>query len=193
MRRAYEDWMRAECAHHPVVLVLEDLHWGDLPTVKVIDALLRNLASSPLMVLALARPEVHDLFPNAWLQRGVVELRLSELTPKAGEKLVREVLGEQVDEATVRRIVEAAGGNPFCLEELIRAEAEGKGDAPPGSVLAVVSARIDRLDAGARRILRAASVFGQQFWNGAVVSLSARSARPRQDGGSSTWPSARSS
>jgi eukaryotic-like serine/threonine-protein kinase len=170
MRRAYEDWIRAECTRHPVVIVLEDLHWGDLPTVKVIDALLRNLAGSPLMVLASARPEVHELFPNAWAQRGVVELSLSELTPKAGEKLVREVLGEEVSEATVKRLVESAGGNPFCLEELIRAEAEGKRDAP-GSVLAVVSARIDRLEAGARRALRAASVFGQQFWGGAVMAL----------------------
>ena len=171
MRRAYEDWLRAEGAHHPLVIVLEDLHWGDLPTVKVVDAVLRNLAGAPLMVLASARPEVEDLFPGAWAQRGVVELRLSELTPKASEKLVREVLGEQVAEGTVRRIVESAGGNPFCLEELIRAEAEGKGGAPPGSVLAVVSARIDRLDAGARRVLRAASVFGRKFWRGAVVSL----------------------
>ncbi|MGD0528024.1 MAG: protein kinase, partial [Polyangiaceae bacterium] len=170
MRRAYEDWIRAECAAHPVVIVLEDLHWGDLPTVKVIDALLRNLAGLPLMVLASSRPEVHELFPNAWAQRGVVELSLSELTPKAAERLVREVLGEGVPEATVKRLVESAGGNPFCLEELIRAEADGKQDAP-GSVLAVVSARIDRLDAGARRALRAASVFGQQFWGGAVMAL----------------------
>jgi tetratricopeptide (TPR) repeat protein len=170
MRRAYEDWIRAECAHRPVVIVLEDLHWGDLPTVKVMDALLRNLAGLPLMVLASARPEVHELFPTVWAQRGVVELGLSELTPKAAEKLVREVLGENVPEATVRRLVESAGGNPFCLEELIRAEAEGKRDAP-GSVLAVVSARIDRLEPGARRALRAASVFGQQFWGGAVMAL----------------------
>jgi tRNA A-37 threonylcarbamoyl transferase component Bud32/tetratricopeptide (TPR) repeat protein len=171
MRRAYEDWIRAECAQRPVLLVLEDLHWGDLPTVKVVDALLRNLRDARLMVLASARPEVHELFPGAWAQRGVVELRLSELTPKSSEKLVREVLGEAASDETVRRIVEVAAGNPFCLEELIRAEADGKRDAPPGSVLAVVSARIDRLDAGARRVLRAASVFGQQFWRGAVVSL----------------------
>jgi eukaryotic-like serine/threonine-protein kinase len=171
MRRAVEDWIRAECSAHPVVVVLEDLHWGDLPTVKVVDGLLRNLHDAPLMVLGSSRPEVHDLFPGAWSQRGVVELRLSELGPKASEKLVREVLGEELPEPTVRRIVEAAAGNPFCLEELIRAEADGKGSGLPGSVLAVVSARIDRLEAGARRVLRAASVFGQQFWRGAIVSL----------------------
>jgi tetratricopeptide (TPR) repeat protein len=171
MRRAYEDWLCAESRAQPVCLVLEDMHWGDLPTVKVVDALLRNLRDAPVMILVSARPEVHDLFPNAWAHRGVVELHLAELSARASEKLVREVLGEDVDEATVQRIAQAAAGNPFCLEELIRAEAEGKRDAPPGSVLAVVGARIERLEAGARRVLRAASVFGQQFWRGAVESL----------------------
>jgi tRNA A-37 threonylcarbamoyl transferase component Bud32/tetratricopeptide (TPR) repeat protein len=171
MRRAYEDWLRAECASRPVVLVLEDMHWGDLPSVKIVDGLLRNLRESPLMVLVSARPEVHDLFPGAWTHRGIVELRLSELTPKASERLVREVLGDAVSEDAVRRIVAAAEGNPFCLEELVRAEAEGKRDETPGSVLAVVTARIERLDPRARRVLRAASVFGQLFWRGAVSSL----------------------
>jgi tetratricopeptide (TPR) repeat protein len=171
MRRAYEDWLRAECAIAPVVLVLEDMHWGDLPTVKVVDALLRNLRDAPLMILASARPEVHELFPHVWSQRGIVELSLAELTPKASEKLVREVLGDAVTDEAVARIVEAAGGNPFCLEELIRAEAEGQTESAPGSVLAVVSARLDRLEAPARRVLRAASVFGRQFWRGAVVAL----------------------
>lgn len=171
MRRAYEDWLRAECARAPVILVLEDKHWGDLPSAKLVDTLLRNLRDVPLMILVSARPEVHDLFPNAWTHRGIVELRLAELTPKACEKLVREVLGDSVDDKTVSRIVAASEGNPFCIEELVRAEAEGKRDETPGSVLAVVSARIDRLDPAARRVLRAASVFGQQFWRGAIGTL----------------------
>jgi tetratricopeptide (TPR) repeat protein/tRNA A-37 threonylcarbamoyl transferase component Bud32 len=171
MRRAYEDWVRGECARgRPVVILLEDLHWGDWPTVKLVDALLRNLRDLPLMVLASARPEVHELFPDAWGQRGVVELRLSELTRRASERLVREVLGEDTPDETVERLVEGAAGNPFCLEELIRAQADGGGGAP-GSVLAVVSARIDRLEPGARRVLRAASVFGRRFWRGALVAL----------------------
>jgi len=183
MRRAYEDWIASEASGHPVCVVLEDMHWGDLPTVKMVDALLRNLSDVPVMILVSARPEVHDLFPSAWSQRGIVELRLAELTAKASEKLVREVLGDAVAEDAVRRIVEAAGGNPFCLEELIRAQAEGKGEAPPGSVLAVVTARIHRLDAGARRVLRAASVFGQLFWRGAVVSL----VGPQRGGETARW------
>ena len=65
MRRAWEDWLAAECAAHPVLLVLEDLHWGDLGTVSFIDAALRNLRDQPLMVLALARPEVRRAVPRA--------------------------------------------------------------------------------------------------------------------------------
>ncbi len=48
MRRAWEDWLAAECAAHPVLVVLEDLHWGDLGTVSFVDAALRNLRDQPL-------------------------------------------------------------------------------------------------------------------------------------------------
>src|SRR6185503_7206775 len=56
VRGAWEDFLGAECGAGPVVLILEDLHWGDLPTVKLVDAALRHLKSKPLLVLALARP-----------------------------------------------------------------------------------------------------------------------------------------
>ncbi len=171
MRRAWEDWIRAECQKGPVLLILEDLHWGDIPTVKVIDATLRNLHDQPLMVLALARPDVHELFPNVWQQRGVTELRLAPLTRKAGEKLVREVLGDDVAEAVIGRIVERAAGNPFCIEELIRAEADGRGDDVPATVLAIAQARLERLSQGGRRVLRAAAVFGEASWRGGLVAL----------------------
>src|SRR5205085_953988 len=87
MRRAFEDWLGAECAAQPVLIVLEDLHWGDLPSVKFVDSALRTLADRPLMVLALARPEVKDLFPDIFAERGVQELRLKALSKKASEKL----------------------------------------------------------------------------------------------------------
>ena len=89
MRRAWEDWLAAECGAQPVVLVLEDLHWGDLPTVRFVDAALRNLRDQPLFVLALARPEVHEHFPRLWAERDVSEIRLGELGRKAAERLVR--------------------------------------------------------------------------------------------------------
>jgi tetratricopeptide (TPR) repeat protein len=171
MQRAFEDWLAAECDAQPVVLVLEDLHWGDLPTVTFVSSALRNLRDKPLMVIALARPEVHDLFPGLWADRGLQEIRLVELNRKASEKLVRQVLGKDADAQLVARLVERAAGNAFYLEELIRAAAENRGDELPGTVLAMVQARLEGMELEARRVLRAASVFGQVFWDGAVGVL----------------------
>jgi tetratricopeptide (TPR) repeat protein len=182
IRKACLDLLEAECSDHPILLVLEDLHWCDPPTVRFIDAALRALRERPLMVLALARPEVHERFPKLWADRDVQEMRLRELTRKASERLVREVLGDRVGQGTLDRLVEQADGHAFFLEELIRAVAQGKGDALPDTVLAMVQARLFGLDAQSRRVLRAASVFGEHFWVGGVVALLGGVMRSTQTG-----------
>jgi tetratricopeptide (TPR) repeat protein len=170
VRRAFEDFLAAETQHHPVVIVIEDLQWGDLPTVKLVDAALRTLAEAPLIVLAVARPEVHELYPGLWSERGVQEIRVGTLTKRASTALVREMLGD-LDEETVAGIVRRAGGNALYLEELIRAHASGRKDSLPDTVLAMVQARIESMEPEARRVLRAAAVFGQTFWAGGVTHL----------------------
>jgi tetratricopeptide (TPR) repeat protein len=172
MRRAWLDFLRAETAAHPVLLVLEDLHWGDFGTVRFIDAALRDLGKQAWMVLALARPEVFEIFPKLWADRqNVQQLRLKELGRKAGERLVRQVLGDTVGDDTVERLVKQSDGNAFYLEELIRAVAQGKDQALPETVLAMVETRLARLPFEARRVLRAASVFGEVCWDGGVITL----------------------
>jgi tetratricopeptide (TPR) repeat protein len=171
IKRAFEHFVAIETAAQPLAIVLEDLQWGDAPSVKLVDAALRALPDRPLFVLALARPEIHDRFPRLWADRGLQEIRLDELTKKGSERLVRGVLGEAASDSLVARIVEQAGGNAFYLEELIRAAAEGKRDALPETVLAVVQSRLERLEGDARHILRAASVFGERFWRGGVIEL----------------------
>ena len=171
LRRSFGEWLAAECAAGPLLLVLEDLHWGDLPTIMYLAEALRALAAMPLMVLALARPEVHDAFPNLWKGNVVPELPLGGLTRRAAERLVRAALGDRVTPDAVARIVERADGNAFYLEELIRRVSEGGGDALPETVLALVQSRLERLEPEARRLVRAASVFGEAFWPGAVAAL----------------------
>ncbi len=171
MWRAVESFLDAETAAHPVVIVLEDLHWGDLPTISFLGAALRSLADRPLFVLALARPEVHAVFPRLWADREVHEIRLSKLTRRAGERLARHVLGDAHSAEEIAAIVERADGNAFYLEELIRAKAERRGDTLPETVLAMVQSRLEAMEGGARRVLRAASVFGRTFWRGGLVAL----------------------
>ncbi|MDI3290320.1 protein kinase [Polyangium sp. 15x6] len=171
IQTSFRQFMAAECGAHPVLLVLDDLHWGDLPSVKLIDAALRDLSGKPLLVAAFGRPEVHDVFPKVWAERGLSEIRLGELTSRAAEELARSALGGAAAPRTIAQIVKRAAGHPFFLEELIRAVAEGRGEQLPETVLAMVEARLAALPAGARRVLRAASVFGDVFWCGGVEHL----------------------
>ncbi len=154
-----------------MLLVLEDLHWGDLPSVKLVDAALRAADRHPFMVLALARPDVHERFPRLWSQREVKTLALGGLTRRAMRALALETLGSSVDDTTLATILERADGNAFFLEELIRAVSEGDAARLPDSVLAMLQTRLEALPDGARRVLRAASVFGKVFWQGPVALL----------------------
>ncbi|WP_437783786.1 protein kinase domain-containing protein [Sorangium sp. So ce1097] len=170
MQAAWVELARAECRARPVLLVLEDLHWGDRPTVEYVDAALRLLEGERLMVLALARPEVREAFPGLWSKRALTDLRLVGLSRRACEKLVVEALGA-IEPATVAQIVDRAGGNAFFLEELVRAAAEGHVGGVPGTVLAMMQSRLEGLAPDARRVLRAGSVFGGVFWRGAAGAL----------------------
>jgi hypothetical protein len=170
MGRALVTFLGAECEHQPVLLVLEDLHWSDALTVKLVEGLLRDLAEQPLLVLALARPEVKELFPGLWAKR-LQELPLHGLSRKACAQLVREVLGSQVPEAVVRRAVEHSDGNALLLEELIRMVAEGRGNETPETVLTVLQSRLTRMEPGMRQVLLAASIFGRTFWSRGVGVL----------------------
>jgi hypothetical protein len=170
MRKAWLDFLRAETTARPVLIVLEDLHWGDFGTVRFIDVALRDLRGQPWMVLALARPELHESFPRLWAERrNIQEIALKKLGRKASERLVTQVLGPGGPPGDMDRLVTQADGNAFYLEELIRAEVEGEDRALPETVLAMVETRLAQLPLPARRVLCAASVFGEA-WYGTLVS-----------------------
>jgi len=170
---AFDATIRAWCQRHPVVLVLEDLHWGDVTSVKLLDGALRRLAGAPLLVLALARPEIHERLPALWSKRDVTEIRLPPLSRHACTELVREVLGDDISEDDVQTIVDRSEGNSFYLEELIRETAERNrppslppsmlGHDLPETIIAMAQARLERLKPDARKVLRAASIFGEVF------------------------------
>jgi tetratricopeptide (TPR) repeat protein len=170
MRRAWEDFVRAEVDRGPLLLVLEDVHWGDRPSLSYVDSTLRVAGDAPWMVLALARPEIDQAFPKLWAERTPRRMALRELAQRDCEELARVVLGRAAGPEIVREVVRRAAGNAFYLEELLRAVAAGQRDLPD-TVLAMVQSRLEALDPEARRALRAASLFGDVFWIGAVAAL----------------------
>lgn len=169
-RRAIQRWFLVELAQRPLLIVLEDLHWGDLPSVGLLEECLQTMADRPLFLLAFARPDVHEHFPGLWRSVGCQEYVLQGLTPRAAERLVRDALPAHVDRNVVTRIVELAQGNAFYLEELLRHVAQG-GEELPETVRAMAQSRLERLSQDARRLMRAASVFGQASWVSGVAAL----------------------
>ncbi|MFO0758835.1 MAG: protein kinase, partial [Byssovorax sp.] len=145
-----------------VMIVLEDLHWGDRASIELCDRALRQLDDRPLFLVGFARPEVHALTPPSWKDR-VIELPLRPLGKRACTRLVEGVAGDRLDAATIARVVEQSGGNALFLEELVRAACDEGPAAIPETVVAMLQARIGRLDPAERRLLRAASIFGESF------------------------------
>lgn len=178
IRDAWLDFVDAHTQNMPIVCVLEDLNWGDRASIKLIDAVLAAPGERRFVVLALARPEVHEMFPKLWADRELLEVRLGELGRKPAERLVRHFLGDTASDAEILDIVDRAAGNAFYLEELIRAVAEGRRGTLPDTVLGMVEARLVALEPEARRVLRAASIFGQTFWWGGVAALIGDAALP---------------
>jgi eukaryotic-like serine/threonine-protein kinase len=170
MRRAWEDWLDAEAASAPLLLLLDDLQWADAPSVRFIDAALRNLAHRPVFVVALARPEIDDSFPELWAARQPDRMALRPLSRRACTLLAQHHAPAALTPEDLERLVDRAAGNPFYLEELLR-HARASDEALPDTVLALVGVRLAALPAEERRALRAASVFGRSFWIDGVAAL----------------------
>ncbi|WP_437571766.1 protein kinase domain-containing protein [Sorangium sp. So ce542] len=120
-------------------------------------------------LLALGRGEVERLFPELCAGAGPAEPRPGERSPGAPGQLAREALAPGA--AAEARADGRAPVRAFYLEELIRSVARGDAEGSPETVLAMAHARLDDLHPAVRRILRAASIFGEAFWRGGVAAL----------------------
>lgn len=173
---AFSTFVEATAARRPLLLVLDDLQWVDPATLRVVTDALALVSDQPWLVLGLARPEIHDVYPRLWEGHDLQEIRLRPLPRRASMQLAREALGEGTDEATLDQVTTLAEGNAFYLEELIVAVAHARrGSEPSGplpqTVLGMVQARLSELDPEMRRALRAASIFGEVFWVSGVTAL----------------------
>jgi class 3 adenylate cyclase/tetratricopeptide (TPR) repeat protein len=170
----------------PVVVVLEDIHWASATLLDLIEYLL-GWTQAPVLLVCLARPDLVERRPG-WLslRPNVDALAVDRLSETDAETLLTQTLPAQLrrDEAgegAVRRITEAAEGNPLFLEQMAAMLAESDGGdaalAVPPSIQALLAERLDQLSDDERAIIERAAVVGREFWRDAVVDLSSPSAR----------------
>ena len=151
----------------PVVTVFDDVHWAEETLLDLIEHLSVRLASRPVLLLCLARPELAERRPQ-WLSAETT-LTLEALSPADAHGL----LAALETPASVReRIAELAEGNPLFIEQLAAFAGEGGvGVTLSGSIRGVLHARLDRLDREERDVLEGAAVLGRSFPLDAVLQL----------------------
>jgi tetratricopeptide (TPR) repeat protein len=161
----------------PIVAVFEDLHWNDSLTLGLLNEIVVNARDARLLLLVTYRPE----FQDEWKGRpNYRSMRLEPLESESLTKLLGSLLGSDAALENLKSLLHnRAGGNPFFVEELVRALVdrgvlEGSrenyrikkpfsGNEIPPTVQAVLAARIDALQPVEKRLLQEASVIGHDI------------------------------
>jgi predicted ATPase len=160
----------------PLLLVCENLHWIDAETQAFLDGLVESLPAARLLLLVNYRPE----YQHGWgTKTYYTQLRLDPLPPTSAKAMLQSLLGDDAGlEPLKQRLIERTQGNPFFLEESVRALVETQvlvGDRGayrlaralpstqvPATVQAVLAARIDRLPLEEKQLLQTAAVIGTE-------------------------------
>lgn len=161
----------------PLLLVIEDVHWADPSTQDLLGLLLARRAPDAVSVVASFRADdLHRRHPlrsslAEWTRLpGVTRVPLTPLDDSSVRTLVRALHPGGIAEREVAGIVSRAEGNAFFTEELVAAV--GLGEQVLSADLAdLLLVRLDRLDATARGVLRAASVAGRTVSHEALAAV----------------------
>jgi len=162
----------------PLVLLFEDLHWGE-PTLLDLIAHLDERAQGPILLLSAARLELREKRPS-WAEAA---LTLEPLPEDDSQMLVTSLPGGAglLPEARTR-ILETASGNPLFVEQLFAyVEDEGAEESTtpiPPTINALLTARLDALPEAERVVLERASVEGKIFQRESLVELTPERLRP---------------
>ena len=152
---AVGDMLDAVAASRPLLLVLDDLHWAEPPTIRLLRHLAARSGDAPRMIVATYRDTEDSPF-SASVASLYRELEVDRITLDGlGHDAVAALLGGQRSDEDVRALREQTGGNPFFIEQLL------PGD--PMGVTETVERRIAVLGPEAHAVLDAAAVSGAEF------------------------------
>jgi class 3 adenylate cyclase/tetratricopeptide (TPR) repeat protein len=188
VRRFFEEL----AIRHPLVVVFDDLHWGEPTFLDLLEYLADWIGGIPMLIVCLSRGDLLET-RGAWMagKAKASSVVLQPLSRPETSRLIGNLLGSpQPPDEALTQLAQVAEGNPLFVEEtlrmlvddgqLVRVGDDGgwtlTGDLStltiPPTIHALLSARLDRLDQEERAVIERAAIVGRQFWSGAVAELS---------------------
>lgn len=187
-------WFHGLAEQRALLLAVDNLQWLDQESLGFLEYLAQELADQPGVLMATARPELDDCYPD--YQAGSpahTRIKLNRLAEADTAALIDTVLRhvDRVPDTLPALIRERADGNPLFVEEFLHMlfdsgvfEPQENGrwrvnrflystmaHSLPNSLLALLQARLDELPLTIRQTLQVAAVMGQTFWAGAVAAV----------------------
>ena len=181
LKSAMLNLLSAIARQAPTVFCMEDVHWGDAASYKLLKDIIFNF-EQPAMVISTTRPHAslftsHEVDVIAPIYS---EIRLGELSPTETETMIASMLDtDALPEDLCRLIHQRAEGNPFYLEEILNALVDSdilvfsdghwqmnrafKEADIPSTIHGIIASRMDQLGQQDKRILQEAAVIGRAF------------------------------
>ena len=193
IRKTFEALARAR----PLILVFDDVHWGEPTFLDLIEHMADWTRDAPILLIAMARAELLEKRPT-WGggKRWVTTMSLEPLSEVESEELVASLLGRaELPTELGAQISQAAEGNPLFVEELLgkliddgflvyaddgwSAAGDLRQLALPPTIQALLAARLDGLGIEERSVIERAAVEGKTFHRGAVTEMTPEPTRPQ--------------
>ena len=158
--QALRRYFRRAAESEPRVIVYEDIHWMDGASEEWLAAMIDSVPASRILHVFTHRTGyVHPFGERSYFTR----IAVGALSDADSLSVARDVLATGDVPSTLREaIARRADGNPFFVEEIVKSHQEGA-TAVPETVQGIITARIDRLADGPKRVLQTASVIGREF------------------------------
>ena len=173
LHTAVVDLLASVGGRQPLLFIVEDAHWADMPTLLLLCHIASFAADCRMLLIAsfediatASRPEVSAAVMDLRRVEGSVRVQLGGLNDAEVADFVREAADRELDPAlreTAGAISDLTGGNPFLMTELWRTFTETGELGNPQNVREVVRGRLSRLAPATTAVLETAAVAGPEF------------------------------
>ena len=164
---AVSRYLMSAAARRPLLIVLDDLHWADVASLRLLRFLAPHVASAPLAIILTARdgvqsPPLDEVRADIARLPSIERCELTAFGHAEVAQMTETLTGGSVADATVDLLLQRSGGNPFFLAELIHLGQAGAGGIPSG-VRDVIERRISALAPSTQSLLAVASCSAADF------------------------------